>query len=190
MAWNFEEHDTPTMSEHLFAIERISSRAAEFWRRAHGWAPKEVAELLSEARLDWVASFNRTLPFRVQEVAEYPDEHGALILAWAHLRALVEGTLKLFLSVFLLNYLDDPNAPKDRRGTVMPDVLPLEKIRQFLKKSGILATHLGFIEHVQQRGNAIHAFADRPIGTADEFMEYVVLYRYFLQDVDDNLPTP
>jgi hypothetical protein len=46
------------------------------------------------------------------------------------------------------------------------------------------------IETVQQRGNAIHAFADKPIGPASEFLEHIRLYREFLTDLESSLPNP
>jgi hypothetical protein len=179
----------------LDVIEMISARTADFWSKAHGWAPKEAADLLSNSRLDWLDSFNRTLRARVQDVTEHPDEPAVLILAWAHLRTLVEGHLKLFLAVFLMDYLKDPHAPlkdhkKPEKGPKIPDTMSYEAIRQFIGKKELLASHHGLIDMVQQRGNAIHAFADRPIGTAEEYLEHIALYRKFLESVEYSLPNP
>ncbi len=190
MAWCFPEDDPPTLEQHLYAIEKISSRAANFWSRAHGWAPKNAAELLSGSRLDWLSSFAATLRLRVTEVMAYSSEPAVLILAWVHLRTLVEGQLKLFLCVFLGNYLADDHAPKNRRRTVVPDVLSYEGMRQFLVRRNLLTQHHTFIEVIQQRGNAIHAFADRDIGTAEEFLAVIPVYRGFLEGIDSSLPTP
>ncbi|WP_272480015.1 hypothetical protein [Aquibacillus koreensis] len=43
-------------------------------------------------------------------------EDGDLILAWANLGTLVEGTIKLFLSVYLNDYLDDSTNYKNKKG--------------------------------------------------------------------------
>ena len=174
----------------LERIELISSRTADFWSKADGWAPKEAADLLSKSRLDWLDSFNRTLRSRVQDVTDHPDEPALLILAWAHLRTLVEGHLKLFLAVFLIDYLKDKHAPLAKNGPKNPDKLGYEEIRVFLVKRGLLVKHHTFIDTVQQRGNAIHAFADRPIGTAKEYLEYVGHYREFLENIETSLPNP
>src|SRR4051812_15988172 len=116
MALKFPKTAYQKMTE-LERIELISARTADFWSKAHGWTPKDAADLLSKSRLDWLDSFNRTLKARVQEVNEHPNEDAVLILAWAHLRTLVEGHLKLFLAVFLMDYLKDPNAPlKDHKN--------------------------------------------------------------------------
>src|SRR3982750_3729664 len=132
MALKFPKTACQKMND-LERIEVISARTADFWSKAHGWAPKEAAELLSKSRLDWLDSFNRTLRARVQDVTEHPDEPAVLILAWAHLRALVEGHLKLFLAVFLMDYLKDPHAPlkdhkKPDKGPKIPDTMSYEAI--------------------------------------------------------------
>jgi len=71
-----------------------------------------------------------------------------------------------------------------------PDKLGYEEIRVFLVKRGLLVKHHAFIDTVQQRGNAIHAFADRPIGTTKEYLEYVGHYRQFLENIEASLPNP
>jgi hypothetical protein len=190
MAWSFLNLHPKTIDDHLRAIEQISTEAADFWKSAHGWAPDGAADLLSKARLDWLASFSRTLKLRVYEVNENPNEPAVLILAWAHLRTLVEGHLKLFLTVFLADYLTDIHAPVHNGQPIEPQLLKFENIRQFLIKRGLLINHHGFIAAIQQRGNAIHAFADKSIGTASEYLEYVALYREFLTDVVTALPNP
>src|SRR5437879_2549724 len=123
------------MAEVLEEVAYISADAADFWRQAHGWAPNEAADLLSSARLDWLASFSRTLRARVEEVESNPGEPADIILAWAHLRTLVEGHLKLYLTVFLTNYLAEPHVPRGKDGEpILPQALSFEKIRQFLIK--------------------------------------------------------
>ena len=191
MAWSFLNPPPKMIDDHLRAIELMSTEAADFWKSAHGWAPDGAANLLSKVRLDWLASFSRTLKLRVYEVNENPNEPAVLILAWAHLRTLVEGHLKLFLTVFLEDYLADLHAPPNHKGQpIEPQLLKFENIRQFLIKRGLLTNHHGFIAAIQQRGNTIHAFADKSIGTAFEYLEYVALYREFLTDVVSALPNP
>jgi hypothetical protein len=175
---------------HLRQITDVSTNAASFWNAAHGWAPREAADSLSQARLDWRASLSRTLSLRVREVSNHPGEPGVIIIAWAHLRALVEGHLKLFLAVFLNDYLSDPDAVFRKGQLVRPDDLQYQQIRQFLLKRKLLSQHHCFIATVQQRGNAIHAFTSRDIGTGEEYLEHIALYRDFLFDLDESLPKP
>src|SRR5450755_4362847 len=116
MAKWFEAAFTATIDDHLSDITSITDKAAKFWAKPHGWAPKEAAELLSKSRLDWLASFSRTLRARVEEVQAKPTEPAVIILAWAHFGTLVEGNLKLFLSVYLRDYLRDVHAPLSKAG--------------------------------------------------------------------------
>jgi hypothetical protein len=192
MAFSFLQRPPQTIEDNLAVIAAISTRAADFWSKAHGWAPAAAADALSQARLDWLASFSRTLRARVEQVTENPQEPAAIILAWAHLRTLVEGHLKLFLTVFLMDYRQDAHAPKSQKtGTVLePTTLSFENLRQFLVKRGLLESHHTFIKMAQDRGNAIHAFADKPIGTAQEFLDHIPLYRAFLSDLEASLPNP
>lgn len=185
-----ENNKAGTLEQHLGDIAKISTDAASFWRAAHGWAPREAADLLAESRLNWLASLSGTLKLRVREVREHPKEPGVTVIAWAHLRALVEGHLKLFLAVFLLDYLSDSCAPCHKGQIVRPEDLSLERIRHFLTKRELLSHHHTFISHIQQRGNAIHAFSNRDIGSGEEFLEYIPLYRDFLLDLDASLPKP
>jgi hypothetical protein len=180
------------MDDELDRIASLSASMAKFWARAHGWAPSVAADSLSAARLDWLASFSRTLRARVEEVQSNPNEPADLILAWAHLRTLVEGNLKFYLTVFLDTYLREPEAHKDRQSgqVVLPKDLRLEQIRHFLKKRGLLPMQEAFIERVQNRGNAIHAFSDKPIGRAGEYLEQIPLYREFLEDIETSFPYP
>jgi hypothetical protein len=191
MAFHFLKPEPETIEERLRVIEEFSERTSKFWTNAHGWAPQEAADLLSKSRLDWLDSFNRTLRARVEDVIEYPDEPAVLILAWAHLRTLVEGHLKLLLAVFLVDYLKDAHAPSTKNGAkIVPDTLKYEAIRQFLVKRGLLVSHHAFIDKVQQHGNAIHVFAEQPIGTAEEYLDNVANYRKFLVDIETSLPNP
>ena len=47
-----------------------------------------------------------------------------------------------------------------------------------------------FLKRVQERGNAIHHFGERPIGTQDELKADIVLLRDFIVSIDLQLPDP
>jgi hypothetical protein len=179
-----------SINDRLRDIAHTSTAIAHFWSAAHGWAPKEAANLLSQARLDWLASFSRVLGLRVRELRDNPDEPATIILAWVHLRTLVEGHLKLFLTVFLKDYLEDAAAPGRKGAIIQPEDLKLEEIRQFLVKHSLLSDHHDFIATVQQRGNAIHAFTGRAIGSVTEYLEYIERYQEFLSSLNASLPCP
>ena len=179
----------------LDAIISKNDDLARFWTNPCGWAPVEAAGLLSKSRLDWQVSLSRTLRLWLPPEADVnaPDADGRLILAWANLGSLVEGSLKWFLSVFYDDYKGDSAAIRDRVGAVRdPDSLTLEPIRVFFKKS-IWTPERDYddwIRHVQQRRNVIHAYESRDIGTVQELDADIRKYLDFLQDLDSSVPYP
>lgn len=175
-------------------IEIVNSRLAQFWSGAHGWPPIEAAGLLGKARLDWQVSLSSSLRLWLREPPALSD--GELILAWANLGALIEGTLKLFLSVYYTDYCNDIDSLKSagaydkKKGAPMaPDGLTLEPLRKFVRDKVLIgAAANALTKLVQQRRNAIHAFKDRPIGDTSEFWEAVRSYMDLLDDLEARLP--
>jgi hypothetical protein len=169
-------------------IIKKNEELAEFWSKSEGWAPAESAELLSKSRLDWQVGLSKTL--RIWDFQENQD--GQLILAWANLGALIEGSLKLLLSVYYSDYESSEYNYKGKKGKLVdPDALALEKLKQFYQKNKILNEEwIIFIDLVQARRNAIHAFKDRPLGVPSEFTECVNKYMEFLTEIDGQLPYP
>ncbi len=174
-------------------VEKIISgnmQLAEFWSNSHGWAPSSAAELMSKSRLDWQVSLSRSLE-KWSSIKE--SESGELILAWANLGVLVEGSMKLFLSVYLDDYSNDEDKYLDYKTNdqIDPDILAFEKLKQFFRRKELVDEKwFSFLDRVQQRRNAIHAFKDRPIGTAEEFYGDVENYLGFLRDINSGLPYP
>jgi len=174
-------------------VEKIISgnvQLAAFWSNSHGWAPSSAAELMSKSRLDWQVSLSHSLR-KWSSIKE--NESGDLILAWANLGALVEGSMKLFLSVYYEDYSNDEGKYLDFKNIhqIDPDILSFEKLKQFFRvKELVNENWFHFIDRVQQRRNAIHAFKDRPIGTAEEFYEDIENYLSFLRDINSGLPYP
>lgn len=171
-------------------ITRIISgntKLAAFWGNSHGWAPEESAQLMSKSRLDWQVELSKTLRLWDFKTAE----NGQLILAWANLGALIEGTLKLYLSVYYVDYLADAESVKNKGKIIDPDSLGLEKLKQFMRKRELLASDwFSYIDLVQQRRNAIHAFKHRPIGNEPEFKECVAKYLQLLVTINGRLRYP
>ena len=171
-------------------VKRIISgnkQLASFWSASHGWAPDAAAELMSKSRLDWQFDLSETLNLWSSENIK----NGQLILAWANLGALIEGTLKLFLAVYYMDYQGDADSFKSKGKLIEPDSLALEKLKQFFKKKSLLSDdQISQIELVQQRRNAIHAFKERPIGTIKEYHECVSKYLELMIDINDRLPYP
>lgn len=116
-----------------------------------------------------------------------------MVLAWVNLGSLVEGTMKFFLSVFLMDYLKDPVQCHSK--DVTPDELQLEHLRQFFLKQNIWMNQDKnrwdqWVLHIQQRRNAIHTYKDREIGTFEEFWEDLRQYLEFLNELEGRVPYP
>jgi hypothetical protein len=175
-------------------IVTLNEDIRRFWTKAEGWAPIEAAQLLSKSRLDWQVSLSRCL--KIWLVEPSPDaESGRLILAWADLGSQVEGTMKLFLSVWYKDYKNDVKAIKKKgEGDLIdPDSLQLEPMRQFFKERIWRNEDKdwdAWILKIQQRRNAVHAYKSRDIGTFDEFLVDVRRYLNFLRYINDRLPYP
>jgi hypothetical protein len=185
------------MGEVVARIERLNTGIASFWGKSEGWAPIAAAELLSKSRLDWQASLSGSLRLWT------PDEPnaltpGELILAWANLGSLIEGTLKTLLSVYYEDYKADLEHLKkvnaydhNKQKAKAPDGLTLEPLRLYCKSKHLLGTDGdALVEQVQSRRNAIHAFKDRPIGDGAEFQQAVRGYLLLLRAVSGRLPYP
>lgn len=172
-------------------IVDLTMSMTNFWRSPIGWAPVEAAQLLSKSRLDWQLSIAKCLQSSVINSASYQSP-GNLIINWTILGCLVEGTLKLFLSVYYKDYSKDVDAIRKRGDLVDPDILCLEALRQFYEKRIWVSGEKwdSWIRHIQYRRNAIHAFADRDIGSSDEFLDDVRTYLTFIEEIDSRLPYP
>ena len=185
------EADVIPIEEVVLRIVGVLEEMRALWSSAHGWAPDRAANLLSRSRLDRQVSLAQCLHRWLPEADGAEMTEGELILAWANLGAVVEGSLKTLLCVHLEDFASDPEAPQDRRGRVVPpDRLGLERLRHFLVKRDLLPEHHDYIEDVQQRRNAIHAFEHREIGSTADFEVALRQGLKMLTDLDEYLPTP
>ena len=168
-------------------IVTITKGMEHFWRHSHGWAPIGAAQLLASARLDRQTSFARTLSDYLERFS--PDTSEARqILGYATLRSLCEGILKLFFAVWLNDYLKDPI--RDRSGKIIPpEEVSFDRLIAFYGNK-IDTKHELFLRRVQKRGNAIHHFTDRDIGSQDELIGDIAFFHDFLVDVNHRLPYP
>ncbi|WP_200901401.1 hypothetical protein [Paenibacillus sp. DMB20] len=188
------------MEEVVNKIIEINEDNELFWSKSYGWAPSDAADLLSISRLDWQTSLSHTLKLWIDESLLSNDNmDGSLILAWTNLGALVEGTMKLLLCVYYLDYKDDEDAIKiyDRkqkeRIVAEPDSAKLDLMREFYKKRIWTEGQEHWNEWVlvvQQRRNAVHEFKTREIGDFGEFHKNVRRYLEFLQLITERLPRP
>lgn len=177
-------------------IIRFNTHIRDFWSAAHGWAPPDAARLLGRSRLDWQVSLSRTLLLWQEPHAEDESE-GRLILAWANLAALAEGTLKWFLCVHEANYAESPliarhgyraGEPLDPDQPMLAELIGFFTARVWSPDQNERWTP--WLDGLRRRRNAIHAFQDRDLGTWAEFHDGVEHYRNLLQDLDAQVPYP
>jgi len=106
--------------------------------------------------------------------------------------------MKLFLSVFYHDYEKDIDGlktagayHKKKQALIPPDGLSLEVMRVYFKNRELLGAEIdAYVELVQQRRNAIHAYKDRPIGDDQEFQGAILRYLVMLREVNARLPYP
>ena len=177
------------------SIIDLNTKLSEFWAFAHGWAPDDAACLLSKSRLDWQVSLSETLYLWIEKDSM---SNGELILAWANLGALLEGTLKLYFSIYYQDFKGDKEAlkkanafDKKKRTHKSPDGLTLEVLRRYCCNNMLFSeSERMLFELIQQRRNAIHAFKNRELGSVDEFRKSVHSYMNFLKNVGRSVPYP
>jgi hypothetical protein len=174
-------------------IVELNEHIRSFWSKSHGWSPIDAANLLSKSRLDWLVSLSHSL-YKWEENPGEKAKHGDLILAWANLGALVEGSMKFFLSVYYHNYKVDNNAIMQRGQQVEPDGAMFNGLRLFFKKSVWNDVELkdknDWLKEVQGKRNAIHAYRDRDIDDFHSFRHHVKKYLSFLIDLLGRVPYP
>jgi hypothetical protein len=185
--------DELSIKEIISEIVKLNTGLRDFWRNSHGWAPIGAAQLLSKSRLDWQVSMSESL-HRWVDIPAGKDAASTQLLGYANLGALVEGTLKLFLSVFYNDYKGDTDAIKKKDAIVDPDGVTLEPMRQFFKKRIWADTPRdnwdAWILRIQNRRNAIHAFKDREIGTHSELVDDIRIYFKLVRRINGQLPYP
>ncbi len=171
-------------------IVRINEHIASFWGDG-SWAPEGAAQLLSKSRLNWQVSLSRMLE-RWIEPPELDLQDAHLILAWANLGALLEGTLKWFLCVYYDNYSESPVRRKEK--LIEPDELCFKRLVEFFSATVWTRSQseelTPFADGIRNKRNAIHAYQDRKLGTHEEFRKAGVKYRSFLLDHEGQVPWP
>ncbi len=192
---NYQNIDVDELStaEILEKIIDSSSETFDFWQSPYGWAPPNVANMLSVARLDWLFSLTECLKIWVSKDITITD--GELLLARANLGSLVEGWLKLFYCVFYNDYDNSDNkyyAYKKgiKTAPIKPPNLSFEQLRQF---SNDILWDKGdgwneWVKSVQRKRNAIHSFNDKDIGTCEEFISDVRKFYSFIKMIIFLLP--
>ena len=188
----YDKYDT--FDEAIEKIISIVTQIMKYWKNVRGWAPDEAAELLGKSMLDLQISLSESLRHWTGELTP-----GDLTLAWANLGALVEGQLKLFLSVYYLDYLKDEKSIKKIRKennqivveVVSPDKAKFEDIRIFFRDNIWRPEEKwdSWILMIQQKRNNIHAFKYRnDLGVTEDYVKSIFILLQFIQSINDRLP--
>jgi len=152
-----------------------------------GWAPSSVVEKFAVARLDWLIDLTDCLEIWF----DIRMSEGRTVLAYANLGALVEGWLKLFYCAFYEDYKNAPKTDK-KKGMIEPNNLSFDMLKQYSRE--ILWDDQNsdmekWVERIQKRRNAIHAFNPKDIGSPLEFIDDVEVYTKFVGMIASRLPT-
>ncbi|WP_341197467.1 hypothetical protein [Hyphomonas chukchiensis] len=184
------------IAEVVARICNLNSGLEAFWSKNDGWAPEEAAKLLGAVRLDWQTSLSQCLYLWITPKALSLSD-GELILAWTNLGSLIEGSIKLLLSVYLKDYLGDFEGAKNSGSLTntgvpkSPDILSLQQLKIYCQKKKLLGEDGDtLVQLVQERRNAVHAFKHTDLGDLDEYHASVRGYLRLLRSINNRLPYP
>jgi hypothetical protein len=179
---------TSVIQEIIGEIERIQ----KFWTEdGLGWPPKQAAELLEQSRMDRIVSLSHCL--RLWAEPFDGDGDGRLILAWANLGILVEGTLTWFLCVYENNYARQPMKAKNG-WDLRPNRLRFEELCRFFSDNVWIDSKRkewdDWLAMIRSYRNAVHAFNHREIGDWNVWQDAVVRYLGLINELDSRVPYP
>lgn len=167
-------------------LYQITKTVMDEWENPFGWAPDSAAQKIHVAMKSWIVQMTDCLQIWEQKGVSLTE--GELILANANLGSLVESWLKFFYCVYYEDYLKNPTVKKG--SLIEPNELKFEDLK--IKSRGILWKQGDnwdkWVERMQQRRNAIHAFNFREIGSGEEYIENMRLYYQFVNLVIGKLP--
>jgi len=182
------------IGEVVARIAKLNDGIRDFWSAAHGWAPADAADLLARARLDRQVSLSSCLALWEAE-SDVPERRdGSLVLGWANLGALVEGTMKWFLCVYRADYPEDEGVLRKgkKRELIEPDALMFEQLRQVFARHVWIESERGeydrWLAMIQDRRNAIHAYRERDIGDLAALHHAIREYLDFLRELHGRIP--
>ena len=185
--------DTIGLESTIDQIIVDNERLCAFWtKEANGWAPGRAETLLENSRMDRLVSLSHTLRLWTQPCADENHE-GRLILAWANLGILVEGTMTWFVCVYESDYSKSPM--KAIKGFDLdPNQLRFEELIRLFRERVWTERQIeewdDWLTAVRNRRNAVHAFNYKDIGTWSDWSQSVVRYHDLIADLDSRVPYP
>lgn len=174
-------------------IVELTKNTISTWSNSRGIAINEVADRMDQAQLQWLDELTVALKIWIDKGDTMTD--GELILAHVNLGAVVEAWLMFFYTVFYDDYCQAPIKKKDKKTgeekSVEPSDASFEQLKQFSNckiSDGTNTSDYKWIDSIQKKRNAIHAFRHRDIGTLEQFFSDFSYLYVFLQHVVDHFP--
>jgi predicted RNase H-like HicB family nuclease len=135
-------------------------------------------------RFDRLVSLSGTLRYW----AKWPMTEGELILAWVNLGALLEGTLKGFLTIYSCDFERDTDKHNSvnavhKKGTKKDslkhpgELKPEDLINYFRLQKLLTENELEAALRIRNNRNAVHALLGNKLDPQDQFVESVEEYR-------------
>lgn len=173
-------------------IGRIVVKHAQIARewRDGGWAPREAQILLAKGDLERLTALASTLSIWLKKSPQGQEE-GRLVLGWANLGALVEGTMTWFLCVHEDSYAAAPLIDKHGNRLEPDDIWFARLIRYYQDKvldRAAVARWSDWLDTVRLHRNAIHAYRRRHLGSPRDLRRAMRRYAAFLADLQSRIP--
>lgn len=177
-------------------IVELTNKKMSAWSDHEGYAPPEASVKLNKMMSNWIISLTETLRIWAKKGTCMTD--GELILACTNIGSLVECMMKFVLCVYVLDYERNPVLNSNGK-VIQPEKLMLDKLKDYCFKNvwdpslttlhAPLYTDMAlWVDSIQHKRNAIHAFNKKEIGDAFDFQEDIENYWKFLKMVCDTLP--
>ncbi|WP_048601454.1 hypothetical protein [Rubeoparvulum massiliense] len=189
--WIRKDEEHFSIEQVLDRIISISDDAFDFWQSPRGWAPDSAANLLEIARLDWLKDLTYCLKIWLNR--QSPLIQGEILLARTNLGTLVEGWLKLFYCVYYEDYMNDEEAFRKKSGKLIdPNKIKFEGLKDFSngKLWGKDDDWFKWVDDIQDKRNAIHAFNHRDIGNELDLHKDIRKFYDFILLINGRLPYP
>lgn len=173
----------------LQQIQVLTRDITDSWSESRGIAPDSVTDKMDSAMFGWMNDLTDALGIWIDKGLAMSD--GELILAQTNLGSLVECWLRFFYCAYYEDYIRNPRM---KRGKPLD---PDDKDMSFdyLKQYGVGTLWDNrhdplyvWVEKIQQRRNAIHAFKYRKIGSPAGFLLDIDRYLGFIEAISNRLP--
>ena len=168
---------------------KLTKNETLIWKKARGVAPNKTADKMDVAMLEWLNEL--TIALKIWIDKGHNMSSGELILARVNMGAVVESWLKFFYCVYYDDYVKNPILNKNKNKTIEPENATFEDLKNFSsdklwidKKS----TEYGWVDSVQKKRNAIHAFRYREIGSTQDFLDDITHLFNFVNKIIDQFP--